>query len=274
MAINIWLVRNYNGAANYLHACVTCAEGPLLLSGSLEALFALALGPDTAGTLHVLNPCLKAYSPAALRAPKPLLLATVASESLWAEGEPTLGLLGCASASILDSPFLAIPVLDVELVVEASEATDMRSRSAGSVSDESPSRARLSREVRVGLGLGTLAVLAAAEAAAAWGAFARLVLVAAPPVLPVWALLWELLQLRVDVIWESERSEFELMSSSVRSRDVQGWWDGGGPGVLVFALLSWGSRAPAGPLLHTTVFSFCCPASVRRLWITFLAPSA
>lgn len=173
----------------FLHACVTWAEAPLLLSGSLEALLALALGPDAAGTLDVLNPCLKAYSPAAPRAPNPLVLVTVASESLWADGEPTLGFLGCASASILDIPFLAIPVLDVELVVEASEATDMRSRSAGSVSDESPRRARLSRDVRVGLGLGTFAVLVPTEEAAAGGILARLVLAAPPAVLPVWALL-------------------------------------------------------------------------------------
>ena len=113
----------------------------------------------------------------------------MASESLWADGEPTLGLLGCARASILDIPLLAIPVLDVELAVEASEATDIRSRSAGSVSDESPSRALLSRDALVGLGLGTLVALLAAEEAGAWVILALLDLVLAPTVvLPVWDL--------------------------------------------------------------------------------------
>lgn len=200
----------------------------------------------------------------------------MASESLWADGEPTLCLLGCAKASILDIPLLAIPVLDVELAVEASEATDIRSRSAGSVSDESPSRARLSREVLVGLGLGALVVLLAAEEAGAWGILARLDLVLAPTVLPVWPLACELLDSCVEVGWESERRELELTSSSVRSREVQGRLGCGGPDALVLTLLSWDSRAPVGPLLdeHTTVFSFCCAARVRRFWTTFLVPSA
>lgn len=201
----------------------------------------------------------------------------MASESLWADGEPTLGLLGCARASILDIPLLAIPVLDVELAVEASEATDIRSRSAGSVSDESPSRARLNREALVGLGLGTLVVLLVAEEAGAWVILARLDLVLAPTVVfPVWALVCELLDSCVEVGWESERSELELTSSSVRSREVQGRLGCGGPDALVLTLLSWVSLAPAGPLLdeHSTVLSFCCPARVRRFWTTFLAPSA
>lgn len=67
-----------------LQAGVTCAqeEIPLPLSGSLEALLALALGPDTEVKLDPLAPCLKVYSAATLRLPKPRPLVTVASESL------------------------------------------------------------------------------------------------------------------------------------------------------------------------------------------------
>lgn len=93
-----------------------------------------------------------------------------------------------------------MPVLDVELAVEASDATDMRSRSAGSVSDESPTRARLSRDVLVGLGLGTQAALAAPEEAEACGVLPRLGLEPAPvAVAPVWPRVCELLDSYVEV---------------------------------------------------------------------------
>ncbi|TNN71187.1 hypothetical protein EYF80_018535 [Liparis tanakae] len=209
-----------------------------------------------------------------LRGPRPLpLLVTVASESLWADGEPTLGLRGCARASILDMPLLAMPVLDVELAVDASEATDIRSNSAGSVSEESPIRARLSRDALVGLGLGAFAVLPAAVELGAWEVLARLALVLAPTlVLPVWALALVLL----DVCWESESSELELTSSSVRSREVQVRLGCGGPDALVLTLLSGASLLQAGPLPDELagVLSFCCPARMRRFWMTFLAPPA
>lgn len=51
-----------------------------------------------------------------------------------------------------DSPLRPGGGLEVELVVDTSEATDTLSASARSVSDVSPSRARRRREALVGLG--------------------------------------------------------------------------------------------------------------------------
>ena len=74
--------------------------------------------------------------------------------------------------------------------MEASEATDMRSKSPISVSEESPSRALLSSDARVGRG--RVVGLLEGPVAVAWETLARLALVLAPTVvLPAWARLWE-----------------------------------------------------------------------------------
>lgn len=70
--------------------------------------------------------------------------------------------------SSLDSPFRPGGGLEVELVVDTSEATDTLSASARSVSDVSPSRARRRREALVGRGWGRAVCLFSEEAVAAW----------------------------------------------------------------------------------------------------------
>lgn len=132
-------------------------------------------------------------------------------------------------------PLFAIPVLEVELAVDASEATDMRSRSAGSVSEESPNRARLSREVLVGLGLGALVALLVPEEGGGCVILARLDLVLA---VAVWALGTKPLGCCVEVGCGSDSREFEFTSSSVRSRDVHGRPACWGAGVLPLILRS------------------------------------
>lgn len=56
---------------------------------------------------------------------------------------------------------LPVGGLDVELVVDTSEATDALSASASSLSEASPSRALRKREVLVGRGLGRVVDLLA-----------------------------------------------------------------------------------------------------------------
>ena len=98
----------------------------------------------------------------------------------------------------------------------------MRSKSPISVSEESPSRALLSSEARVGLG--RVVGLLEEPVVVAWEIFARLALVLAPTVvLPAWARLWE--RTSWMEVWESDSRLLELMSSSVRSKEVQGRLD-------------------------------------------------
>lgn len=87
---------------------------------------------------------------------------TVASESLRAENEPSLVRRGCASMSMRDCAFLPDGGLEVELVVDTSDATETLSASARSVSDVSPSRALRNRDALVGRGCGSPACFARA----------------------------------------------------------------------------------------------------------------
>lgn len=121
-----------------------------LVSVSLETLFARRRGFSllSAGLVGR-NPNLRAVSDDIL---DEVLRDTVASESLRADMDPSLVRRGCASMSMRDGAFLPDGGLDVELVVDTSDATDTRSASARSVSDVSPSRARLRRDALVGRG--------------------------------------------------------------------------------------------------------------------------
>lgn len=121
-----------------------------LVSVSLETLFARRRGFSllSAGLVGR-KPSLRAVSADILDV---VLRDTVASESLRADMDPSLVRLGCASMSMRDGAFLPDGGLDVELVVDTSDATDTRSASARSVSDVSPSRARLRRDALVGRG--------------------------------------------------------------------------------------------------------------------------
>lgn len=96
------------------------------------------------------------------------LRVTVHSESLRAEMEPRRLLLGCASMSSREGPFRPDGGLEVELVVDTSDATDTRSASARSVSEVSPRRARRRREALVGRGWGKEACFPRDEAVAVW----------------------------------------------------------------------------------------------------------
>ncbi len=91
-----------------------------------------------------------------------VVLLTVASESLRAETEPSLVRRGCASMSMRDCAFLPDGGLEVELVVDTSDATETLSASARSVSDVSPSRALRNRYALVGRGCGRPACFARA----------------------------------------------------------------------------------------------------------------
>lgn len=125
----------------------------VLVSANLETLLARMRGVSllSAG-LVARKPSRRAVSADSLVA---VLRLTVASESLRAEMEPSLVRLGWANMSIRDGAFLPDGGLEVELVVDTSEATDILSASARSVSDVSPSRARRSREALVGRGVGS-----------------------------------------------------------------------------------------------------------------------
>lgn len=189
---------------------------PAHLSGSLEALFALALGTTAEEDAGVDRRPRRSALSGAGRGVKLLILPDVASESLRAEGEHTRGLRGCASASIRESVLRPAEGLEAELAVEASDATDIRSASAWSVSEASPSRARRRREARVGLGRGRVVGLEVAGVGAA-GVFAPLGL---PPVGSALELMfWPRPCGRVVDAVSCGREA--LKSSSVRSREVQ-----------------------------------------------------
>lgn len=91
-----------------------------------------------------------------------------------------------------DNPFRPDGGLEVELVVDTSDATDTLSASAKSVSDVSPSRARRRREALVGRGCGSDACLLREEAVAAW----RVRLVLEEPLVEVLADLLSCLEWR------------------------------------------------------------------------------
>lgn len=124
----------------------------VLASFSLDTLLALILGVSLFSVgVDERKPRRRAVSDDS-RGEEVELRVTVHSESLRAEMEPRRFLRGCASKSSRDIPFRPDGGLEVELVVDTSEATDTLSASARSVSDVSPSRARRRREALVGRG--------------------------------------------------------------------------------------------------------------------------
>ncbi len=140
----------------------------VLASFSLDTLLALILGVSLFSVgVDERKPRRRAVS-ADRRDEEVELRVTVHSESLRAEMEPRRFLRGWASKSSRDSPFRPDGGLEVELVVDTSEATDTLSASARSVSDVSPSRARRRREALVGRGWGKVACLFKEEVVAAW----------------------------------------------------------------------------------------------------------
>lgn len=140
----------------------------VLVSFSLETLLALILGVSLFSVgVDERKPRRRAVS-ADMRDEEVLVRVTVHSESLRAEMEPRRVLRGWASMSSLESPFRPGGGLDVELVVDTSEATDTLSASARSVSDVSPNRARRRREALVGRGWGRDVCLFSEEVVAAW----------------------------------------------------------------------------------------------------------
>lgn len=142
----------------------------VLVSFSLDTLLALILGASllSAGA-DERKPRRSAVSAERRGEAAAETRAVTHSESLRAETEPTRLRRGCASMSRRDSPPRPDGGLEVELVVDTSDATDARSASARSVSEVSPSRARRRREARVGRGLGSAAAcLLIEDDAAAW----------------------------------------------------------------------------------------------------------
>lgn len=126
--------------------------GLVLISFSLDTLLALILGVNLFSVgVDERNPRRRAVS-LVIRGEEVLFRVTVHSESLRAEMEPRRVLRGCASMSSRDKPLRPDGGLDVELVVDTSDATDTLSASARSVSDVSPNLARRSREALVGRG--------------------------------------------------------------------------------------------------------------------------
>ncbi len=229
---------------------------PRHLSGSLDTLLALALGTEKEEEAAVERTPSRSTLSGAGRGTKPLILPDVASESLRAEGEPIRGLRGWARASIRERVLRPAEGLDAELAVEASEATDIQSTSARSVSEASPSRARRRREARVGLGSGRVVGLELAGAEAT--------VVFAPLVLPLVGSVLEL------VFWPRPWCRFtevswvreELKSSSVRSRDVQ-----------ALELEGWALPFLSVALVFLLVLSRPGPPAVRFLWAV-LRPSS
>lgn len=140
----------------------------VLVSLSLDTLFALILGVSLFSVgVDERNPRRRAVS-ADRRCEEVELRATVHSESLRADMEPRRFLRGWASMSNRDIPFRPDGGLEVELVVDTSDATDTLSASAKSVSDVSPNRARRRREALVGRGCGREACLFREDVVAAW----------------------------------------------------------------------------------------------------------
>lgn len=139
-----------------------------LASVSLDTLLALMRGASLLSVGVEERRPRRSMVSADRRGEEVLLRPTVHSESLRAEMEPSRVLLGWASMSSREGPLRPDGGLDVELVVDTSEATDILSASAWSVSDVSPSRARRSREVLVGRGWGREACFPREEAVEAW----------------------------------------------------------------------------------------------------------
>lgn len=140
----------------------------VLASLSLDTLLALILGVSLFSVgVEERKPKRRAVS-ADMRDEEVEVLVIVHSESLRAEIDPKRFLRGCANISSLDRPFRPGGGLEVELVVDTSEATDTLSASAKSVSDVSPSRARRRRDALVGRGWGSEACLFSEEVVAAW----------------------------------------------------------------------------------------------------------
>lgn len=145
----------------------------VLVSFSLDTLLALILGISLFSVgVDERSPRRRAVS--ADRREEAEFRVTVHSESLRADMDPRRFLRGWANMSNRDIPFRPDGGLEVELVVDTSEATDTLSASARSVSDVSPSRARRRREALVGRGWGSEACLFRDDAVAAWSV--RLVL--------------------------------------------------------------------------------------------------
>jgi len=140
----------------------------VLVSFSVDTLLALILGVSLLSVgVDERRPRRRAVS-ADRRGEEAELRVTMHSESLRAEMEPRRVLRGWASMSSRDNPFRPDGGFEVELVVDTSEATDIRSASARSVSEVSPSRARRRREALVGRGWGSEACLLMEEVVAAW----------------------------------------------------------------------------------------------------------
>lgn len=139
-----------------------------LASVSLDTLLALMRGASLLSVGVEERRPRRSMVSADRRGEEVLLRPTVHSESLRAEMEPSRVLLGWASMSSREGPLRPDGGLDVELVVDTSEATDILSASGRSVSDVSPSLARRSRDVLVGRGCGREACFPREEAVAAW----------------------------------------------------------------------------------------------------------